>query len=134
MNTNKLLVFLSYWLVNSIILMAASKVLPNYVVLGNDKLTLPLAAVFSALVLTGASYLVPPLLKKSGLKIKEEWLMALPYLAINVITIWLIKKLAIITGFGISNNVFVVVVAVLVTFGQWGVYKYVEAKYFKSKK
>lgn len=134
MNTNKALVFLAYWITNSVVLMIVSKILANNVVLGNDKLTLPLAAVLCGLLVTGASYLVPPLVKRSGFKIKEDWLMAVPYLVVNVLVIWIIKKLAVITGLGISNNIFVVLVAVLATVAQWGVYKFVEEKYFKGKK
>ena len=123
MDSKKLVAFLSFWVANSVLLLVASAIFGNNVVLGNDKLSIPMAAVFSGFILTALTSLVQPVVKKSGYKIKNENAWPVIFLVANFVIIWVIKRLAIVTGFGISSFWYVLILAVVATAVQWGVAK-----------
>jgi len=123
MDQKKVVNFLSFWVANTVVLLLGSVVLKSNVVLGNDKLSAPLAAIISGLILTGLIYLVPEVVKRSGYKIKDQNIWVAAYFIANVAIIWIIKRLAIITAFGISSIFWVLVVALVVTLVELGVAK-----------
>lgn len=123
MDQGKVIKFLIYWIVNSAILIFTSAIFVNNVVLGNDKLPGSLAGVLSGLILTGLYYFIPVGVRKIDYKVKDENHLTIILFVASVVVIWIIKRLAIITGLGISNNLFVLLVAVFVTFGIWGTNK-----------
>ena len=123
MDQKKVVNFLSFWVANTVVLLLGAVVLRNNVVLGNDKLSVPLAAIISGLILTGLIYLVPEVVKRSGYKIKDQNIWVAAYFIANVAIIWIIKRLAIITAFGISSIFWVLVVALVVTLVELGVAK-----------
>ena len=128
--------FLGFWVANAVAFLVLSMILPGNVVLGNDKITAPMAAVLSGLILTIIQFLVPPALEKSGfleglrsssavqiagLRIKNQNAWPAIYLVVNFVGIWVIKRLAQVTGLGISSFLFVLIVAIVVTAAGWGV-------------
>jgi len=115
--------FLSFWVANTIVLLLAAAVLGSNVVLGNDKLSGPLAAVISGFILTLLIYLVPLAVKSSGYKIKNENIWPAIFFVANFVLIWVIKRLAIVTALGISSILWVLVVALVVTLAELGVAK-----------
>ena len=123
MDQKKVVNFLSFWVANTVVLLLGSVVLKSNVVLGNDKLSGPLAAVISGFILTLLIYLVPLVVKRSGYKIKDQNIWVAAYFIANVAIIWIIKRLAIITAFGISSIFWVLVVALVVTLVELGVAK-----------
>lgn len=120
MNQKILVNFLAFWVANSVALLVLAVILPGNVVLGNDKITTPMAAVLAGLVLTVVQSLVPSAVAKSGLAIKNQNLWPAIYLVVNFVVIWVIKRLAEVTGVGISNLLFVLVAAAIVTVAGWG--------------
>lgn len=122
---NRVVVFLSLWVLNSLLFLVFKQILGGNVVLGNDRVAAPMAVVFSGLVLTLATYAVEPIIQKSGLKVKDKKLMAIFYLVANVLGIWIIKRLERLTGVGISSTMYVVIVGAAATFAQWAVIEYV---------
>jgi len=123
MDQKKVVNFLSFWVANTVVLLLGAVVLRNNVVLGNDKLSVPLAAIISGLILTGLIYLVPEVVKRSGYKLKDQNIWVAAYFAANVVIIWIIKRLAIITALGISSIYWVLVLAIVVTLVELGVAK-----------
>jgi len=123
MDQKKVVNFLSFWVANTVVLLLGAVVLRNNVVLGNDKLSAPLAAIISGLILTGLIYLVPEVVKRSGYKLKDQNIWVAAYFAANVVIIWIIKRLAIITALGISSIYWVLVLAIVVTLVELGVAK-----------
>lgn len=121
MDQKMLVSFLGFWVANTVVFLVLSLVFSGNVVLGNDKITTPMAAVASGLILTAVQFLVQPAVGKSGYKVKNPNLWAAIYLVVNFAGIWVIKRLAAITGLGISSLLFVLVVAVVVTAAGWGV-------------
>ena len=123
MDQKKAVNFLSFWVANTIVLLLAAAVLGSNVVLGNDKLSGPLAAVISGFILTLLIYLVPLAVKSSGYKIKNENIWPAIFFVANFVLIWVIKRLAIVTALGISSILWVLVVALVVTLAELGVAK-----------
>lgn len=133
MNTEKIVGFLSVWVVNSLLFVIFSQILAGNVILGNDRVVAPIALVFGGLILTLFIYAVDPVIKKVGYKGKDKKLMFLFYLVANIIGVWVIKRLERITGVGISSTMFVVFFAVVATFAQWLVMAYVTPMLLRQK-
>lgn len=123
MDQKKAVNFLSFWVANTVVLLLAAAVLGANVVLGNDKLSGPLAAVISGFILTLLIYLVPLAVARSGYKIKNENIWPAIFFIANFVLIWVIKRLAIISGLGISSILWAIVVALVVTLAELGVAK-----------
>lgn len=133
MNTEKIVGFLSVWVVNSLLFVIFSQILAGNVILGNDRVVAPIALVFGGLILTLFIYAADPVIKKVGYKGKDKKLMFLFYLVANIIGVWVIKRLERITGVGISSTMFVVFFAVVATFAQWLVMAYVTPMLLRQK-
>lgn len=120
MDQKKLVEILAFWVANTIALLVASYVFGRNVELGNDKLSMPVAAVLSGLIITGAGYLVPPIIEKIGYKVKNENIWGGIYFVANVLVVWVIKRFALVLGLGVASIFYVLLVAVLLTAAQWG--------------
>lgn len=115
MDQKKLVNFLSFWVANTVILLLASAILGSNVVLGNDKISKPVAAIIAGLILTALIFIIPPIIEKSGYKIKNENIWPAIFFVGNIIVIWIIKRIAVISGVGISNILWVLILGVIVT-------------------
>lgn len=127
---NKLVGFFGIWVAYSVVLLLASAVFGDNVVLGNDKISGPMAAVVSALILNVAGYGVMPAVERIGLKrnlklpkVGEQQFWTVTYLVANFIFVWVIKRFAQVTGFGVSNLLYVLILAIVLTVVGWGVAK-----------
>lgn len=123
MNQEKLIRFLSLWITNSVVLNIAALIFKNNIVLGTNQVSKSMAAVLSGLALTALSYVVPKLVAKTEFKMKSEYYWQGIFFVANVIVIWVIKRFALITGLGISNNLYVLLLALIITLVQWKVLK-----------
>lgn len=121
MSNQKLISFFSLWIANSLVFLVASLVLVGNVVLGNDKVSTPMAAVIAGFVLTTLMLVVEPAVKKSGYKVTNQNIWGLIYLVYNVGALWILKRFALVLGLGISSLVWVAVIGVVLTLVQWGV-------------
>lgn len=101
---------------------------PENIVLGNNRLPAPAAAALSGLVLTLLIFFAPSVVQKTGYKIKDEQMWWVVSLGVNIVGLWVIKRLATITGLGISGILYVLALAVVLTVGQWVLTKVVPVK------
>lgn len=125
MDQKKLVGFLSFWVVNTVVLLVASVIFSGNVVLGNSRVSTPMAAIISGLIITGLTSLVQPLVAKSGFRVKGN-LMGGVYLVANIVFVWIIKHFALTLGLGVATINFipyVIPVGILLTAGQWAVAK-----------
>lgn len=120
--------FVSFWVSNSLFFYLAFLIWPGALVLGNNIRSPIVSSLLSGLILTLILSSVPFILKKSNLKVKDEMKMALVYFIFNAVGIWLIARMATVTGFGISGFWVALVLAFIVNFIQWGVWKATGAK------
>lgn len=123
MDQKKTLHFLVLWVVNTVIILILAAALKNGVVLGNDKVSKPIAGVLAGLVLTLVPFLSPLVVKKYGLKVKNENIYLALYFAVGFVVVWIIKRFALTTGLGVSNVLLVVLIAILATLAFWAVTK-----------
>ena len=65
--------------------------------------------------LTAVYFLTGPITTKLNIRVKDEKARALVFFIGNVIIIWTVKRLATITGVGISSIFFVLAVAAIIT-------------------
>ncbi|MCR4324481.1 MAG: hypothetical protein NUV69_02240 [Candidatus Curtissbacteria bacterium] len=122
-----LIKFLSLWLAATVTLLVLDMVLGVSVVLGNANLTAPLAAAISGIVIAVIVYIVPTAVKTVGMEkvlVKNENAWYGVFLLANILGVWALKRLADVTGLGISSIVYVLLVAVVLTLEVWAVSRF----------
>lgn len=121
--------FLVFWLTSSLVVILSGMLLGGGVVLGNNRIASPMAAVTAGFVLTMVYWLVTPRLSKSGfwqslwsgsgIKVSRENQDLVLNFVVNSLLIWVIKRFADVSGVGIANIFFVLLLSALVTVGWW---------------
>ncbi|KKP93947.1 MAG: hypothetical protein UR98_C0001G0032 [Parcubacteria group bacterium GW2011_GWA1_36_12] len=134
MDQKNLIKLLGFWISNTIVLSIFSALYVGGVVLGNASISKPVATIINALILAIVVYLVPSIVKKLDLKIKisAEKVQAADYFLVNFVVLWILKRLADITGLGISSILNVLIVAIVLALIQVGVQKYLSKTIKKS--
>ena len=134
MDQKSLIKLLGFWITNIILLSIFSSLYAGNVVVGNAGISRPVATILNALILAIAVYLVPSIVKKLDLKIKisDEKIQAIDYFLVNFVVLWVLKRLADITGLGISSILNVLIVAIVLALIQVGVQKYLSKTIKKS--
>ena len=122
MDQKKAVSFLTFWVVNTVVLLLANAVFGGNVAVGNQSISTGLSAIFAGLVLTALIPLAPKAVEKSGYKIKKNVWPGI-FLGLNVVTLWILKRLAIVTGLGISSILWVIILAIVITFVELAVAK-----------
>ncbi len=113
--------------------MIFSALFANDIVLGNAVITKPMASVLVGLVLAVLISLVPTVTRKYDLKIKDEKSQTSVYFAVDLVSIWVIKRFADITGLGVSSILWVLILAIFAALVQIGIEKYTTVLLKKSK-
>lgn len=135
MDQKILIKYLSFFVINTIVVLFASVLFMGNVVLGNATTMKLIAAIYVGLVLTLGMYVAPSLAKKLDLKIKlaKDTTAAINFFVSNLILLWVVKRLADFTGLGISNIGYVIVLAAAFTIVQVFLEKYVDKLNKKAK-
>lgn len=118
--------FLSYWIVNSVILWIFSQLAPNGVVLGNQHVLSLWASILAGFILAAIDSLVEPTLAMTKVKPKTDYHWTLTFFAANSIALWVITRFALIIGVGIAAFWWAVILGIGVTLGQWTVWAYLK--------
>lgn len=111
--------FVAYWIVNSIILGLATAFFPKSFTLGNAFLSVPLAAIFSGFLLTVLLLLAKGLAKGGNLKTKGKLFMFSYYWGSAAFGIWLVARIATISGFGIARFTWAIIAGFVVSLANW---------------
>ena len=123
MDQKKAVSFLTFWVVNTVVLLVANSIFGGNVVVGNQSISTGLSAIFAGLVLTALIPLAPKAVEQTGYKIKNQNVWPAIFLASNIVVLWILKRLAIVTGFGISSILWVLILAIIITFVELAVAK-----------
>jgi len=123
MDQKKAVSFLTFWVVNTVVLLVANSIFGGNVVVGNQSISTGLSAIFAGLILTALIPLAPKAVEKSGYKIKNQNIWPAIFLSLNIVTLWILKRLAVVTGFGISSILWVIILAIIITFVELAVAK-----------
>ncbi len=124
MNQDETLKFLLSWALNGICILLVAGLLPKNFGLGNVNIPGTMVAVSAAFVFTLVIFFVPAIIKKLDLKIRDMRVTIAFTMAALVPVIWIYKKLTIVTAFGVSNNFFILILAILLPIVQYFAYKY----------
>lgn len=109
--------------VNALLLYLASVLYPRNIVLGNNVLAPYLAVIITAVLLSVVLSFTLPVARVLKIKEKNELGMSLSYTVANIIGLWLLARMAVFTGFGVSSYVVVVILGLILSAVQYGVWK-----------
>ena len=123
MDQKKAVSFLTFWVVNTVVLLIANAIFGGNIAVGNQSISTGLSAIFAGLILTALIHLAPIAVEKNGYKIKNQNVLPAIFLASNVVVLWVLKRLAVVTGFGISSILWVIILAITITFIELAVAK-----------
>lgn len=110
----KVFLALSLWIGKSIVLLLSSAFSFETFVLGNDRVSGAMAAVFVALLLTISSFSSDIIAVKLRIDLKNNNYKKVFLFGQASVIIWLAKLFSLITGFGIANILVVFIIAALV--------------------
>ena len=116
--------FLSFWIVNSLLLWIVSQIAPQGVVLGNQHILSPWASLFAGFILSAIDSMVEPTLAMTKIKPMTDYHWALTFFAANSVALWIITRFALIIGVGVAAFWWAVILGIVVTLGQWAVWAY----------
>ncbi len=115
----QILNFLGFWLINSVLVYIVGAVAPSGVVLGNQHVGQIQASAFFGYMLSTINILVQPTVDSMKLKLSDPKHWALLYFAVNAIAVWVLTRLALIIGVGISSFWWSGVLGLILMLGQW---------------
>jgi len=123
----QLLLFIGFWLINAILFWIIGLIAPEGVVLGNQHVSAIQASLFAGFLLSTVNILTEPAVELVKFKPQPgQWRWI--FVVINTISIWVITRLALIVGISINAFWWAVILGVILTFGQWMIWKVVEGK------
>ena len=122
MDQKKAVSFLTFWVVNTVVLLIANAIFGGNIAVGNQSISTGLSAIFAGLILTALIPLAPIAVEKSGYRIKKNIWPGI-FLGLNIVTLWILKRLAVVTGVGISSILWVIILAIIITFVELAVAK-----------
>jgi len=114
---------LSFWLLNSILLYLAELILPSYYVLGNFWLSGPAAMLWSGFWMTVVVWVAKPVSLKLNLKLKGRQKMFIFYWLANSVAIWILARLAHLSGLGIAAFYWAIFLGLVANITQWGLWQ-----------
>ena len=114
--------FIGFWLVNGILVWVVGTMAPGGVALGNQTVIPAAAGVFFGYMLSTIIILVPPAMDLVKLKLSDPKHLALLYFVVNTVAVWVLTRLALIIGVGISAFWWAGVLGGLLMLGQWFVW------------
>ncbi len=121
MEIKNTILFITVWFVNALLLIVANFLFPDSLELGNAQLTLLMAALISGLYLTLWTKLAKVFAVALKLTPKGRYMMFLFYWFANSAGIWIIARLASITGFGIVSYMWAIGLGFAASLSQWTV-------------
>ena len=111
--------FLVLWLVNTVLLYLAPKLMPGNYTLGSSSLSPIQSAVIMGFIWNWVLWHTGDYLKEFEIKLKGALPMMLIYLGVNFALLWLIARFAVITSFGVSSYMYVLLLAAVANFIQY---------------
>lgn len=120
----KLPAFVGFWILNSLVLYVLSLILGELMVFGNANVSALVAIIFTGFLLTAITYLTQPVAAQLKIKITNENNLTVVYLIVNIVAVWILARVAAVTGFGIAIFWVAIVSGVILTSLQWVFWKF----------
>lgn len=112
--------FLAFWVVNAALVYSADYLMPNGYELGNANYQPVMAALVAGLALTFVGFFAKVFAKGAGINKRGRYPMFLYYWLANSAGIWLIARVADLTGFGIARYYWAILLGFLASLLHWG--------------
>lgn len=113
------LYFLGFWLVSSVLTYILGMMAPSGVVLGNQYISPVQASAFFGYMLSTIIILVQPVMELFRVKLGDPKHQAVVYFAVNTIAVWILSRLALMIGVGISAFWWAGILGLALMLGQW---------------
>ncbi|MBI2065952.1 phage holin family protein [Candidatus Woesebacteria bacterium] len=117
--------FISFWVLDSLLLYLASVVYPAAYVLGTFRLSVFWAAIFAGFLWTVLVWFSEPIVAIVKLKISDK-MKTFFYLFANFVALWLVARISAYSGFGIASFVWAFLLALIANFVQYLIMKVVK--------
>ena len=111
--------FVGYWVVNTLFVALANSFFTGSYTLGNAFFSAPVAAAFSGFLLTVLLLLAKGLAKTQNFTKKGRMFMFLYYWGSASISIWLVARVANISGFGIVRFTWAIALGFAIAISNW---------------
>lgn len=112
------LLYLGYWLTNSIVLLLSALVAGNSVVLGSDRFGSLEASVYAGFWITFIVWVCWDFAIARKFKLDKQAVMFMFFLFVNAFALVAVSRFSSITGFELTNYIWVLAIAVLATISQ----------------
>src|SRR3989344_7512638 len=119
MDSKQLKKFFVYWVVNSALMYLVNYLMPNYYVLGNVNFTPMSAGLVAGFALTLVGFIAKTFAKGAGLTKRGRYPMFLYYGLANSAGVWVIARVADLTGFGIARFYWALLLGFLASATHW---------------
>ena len=117
--------FISFWVLDSLLLYLATVIFPAAYTLGTFRLSVFWAAIVAGFIWTALVWFSEPIVAIVKLKVSDKMKMVF-YLFANFVTLWFVARIAPYSGFGVASFVWVFLLALVANFAQWLVMKVVK--------
>lgn len=111
--------FVSLWVANAIVILVANLISKDNVVLGTKTMPYVAALLVTTFLLTAIIFLIKPALDWLKLKIEGDINWILIYLVTAIVAVWVLARLAMLTGFGISSYYIAIILGIIINIVQW---------------
>jgi len=111
--------YLIIWAINTGVIMLANTYWPSNYVLGNAVIPPIYAAFFAGFLLMVFDKAMKPIIKRLIMKERSRYIMFGIYWFVNFVGVWLIARISVVSGFGISAFYFAIALGFVACVAQW---------------
>ena len=117
--------FISFWVLDSLLLYLATVVYPAAYTLGTYRLSTLWAAIVAGFIWTALVWFSEPIVAMVKIKVSDKMKMFF-YLFANFVALWLVARIAPYSGFGVASFVWVFLLALVANFAQYLIMKIIK--------
>ncbi|OGG03559.1 hypothetical protein A2W14_03175 [Candidatus Gottesmanbacteria bacterium RBG_16_37_8] len=96
--------WLIFGILNGLVIYVGAFLVPTEIVLGNAYVSVLATVVLTALVVTAVFSILPLIHKQTGLDKMNDTTKYIIYAVINIMTLWLLSRIATVFGFGLASK------------------------------
>lgn len=124
------LLYLLYWILNSLVIYLISGLFPESVVLGNFKFNPVESAIYAGFWVTVIFWAMWDFIHVRGVVLSRTAGSLWVFFVMNFVSVWLVSRFSHIAGFGISSFVWALLIAFIANLVQRAIWRIVTARRF----